>query len=437
MLNQDTLRESLSDLINTNAPPKSWHHFFNNNGPTNTLSTIINYYNTKGQTPLYEATTKLNINTCKFLLKAGANPSALNLDGQPCSFGPVQPTNDTKKVIQFLETLQFFTYLPFYNDTTGLSVDDIIGSSQFNIKEQMGVPDYDSLPSTLYLRKINDYITYQQLPQINHNIKIVNSSIDDEIKNQHNSESFFVLPSQLNAVEYPHFSQESIVKNINQYYQDQTAGPIGQLCVNHKIGQYLLKYASNDYFPSGINAVKYITQKVNEKINQNYHWSLKNGYLSVPQINDKIVEALVIDILLNNINEYVTICMVNCPVIDHIHMVHLIYASAIPVNAYTNTYIDDYLCKVSNILLMANYYGSLKFALSYAKAKVTKTKIFLLPLGGGVFNNRPKDIMESIKYSIGTLIENYGEGDVNNFLDINLLTWANSKKEYKVYVSLL
>merc|ERR1711904_6674 len=70
------------------------------------------------------------------------------------------------------------------------------------------------------------------------------------------------------------------------------------------------------------------------------------------------------------------------------HKVSLVYASAIPVNSYMNMCGRDqvqFQTDIAEQILVAQYYGALKTAAR--RSRGGKTKVFLMPLGGGVFGN--------------------------------------------------
>lgn len=234
------------------------------------------------------------------------------------------------------------------------------------------------------------------------------SAIDYEIEKEENKDCFFVLPSQLNGAEYPSYEKRYIVKKISQYKLDNTGGPRGQLAVHPACGQFILDNASNDNNLNGLNAVKDILDIIND---DKYDITLKNGYLKVPENNNKSSS------LKNNLDQIRILGMKNVKVDGYYYgrnnpdsgstrnnksyNVNLIYASAIPINTYTNEYINNNLKSIANSILIAQYYGSLCEAFKYNYKKKLKGKqIFLMPLGGGVFNNDIKDITECLLKSI-------------------------------------
>ncbi|CAE7685012.1 SPBP8B7.23, partial [Symbiodinium necroappetens] len=75
-------------------------------------------------------------------------------------------------------------------------------------------------------------------------------------------------------------------------------------------------------------------------------------------------------------------------------------------------------------VLRAQYYGALKHAARKAEASKTRRKVYLMPLGGGVFNNS----WELIARSMATAIEMLEDREFES-LEIHPLTWSGSAKE--------
>jgi len=76
---------------------------------------------------------------------------------------------------------------------------------------------------------------------------IVESEIVEEIQRGCNEGAFFVLPSQLNAAEYP--SSQHIVRSIEEYKNDKSGGARGQLAVHPGVGQFMLDNAACEEAP--------------------------------------------------------------------------------------------------------------------------------------------------------------------------------------------
>lgn len=263
------------------------------------------------------------------------------------------------------------------------------------------------------------------LESIKSNIKIVDSSIDSEIEDSKNNDAFFVLPSQLNGAEYPDFNV--IVEQISQYKFDRTGGPRGQLAVHPAVGQFILDNAANEHNPWGINAVRELIEKSGSSMR------LINGYLMVPKSSNdanKILESL------DNLK---IIGMKHIPVDGYYydrnnkngsnrqdHHVNLIYASAVPCGVYTNIYNSENLRKIANTIMIGEYYGALHQAYKHFNDNTGPVKIFLMPLGGGAFNNSFENIVNNIKLAVALLENKYP--DVDQKLDIKILTFYRSNE---------
>ena len=56
----------------------------------------------------------------------------------------------------------------------------------------------------------------------------------------------FLLPSQLNAAEYPHHTKKYIVTEVQDYVYDPTGGPRGQLAGDPAVAQFIIDNAANE-----------------------------------------------------------------------------------------------------------------------------------------------------------------------------------------------
>mmetsp|Transcript_88699 Transcript_88699/g.157073 ORF Transcript_88699/g.157073 Transcript_88699/m.157073 type:complete len:171 (+) Transcript_88699:3-515(+) len=105
------------------------------------------------------------------------------------------------------------------------------------------------------------------------------------------------------------------------------------------------------------------------------------------------------------------------------HTVSLVYASAVPVQAYMNRggpEQERLQLQVAEALSAVQYYGALKMAASRRK----NTKIYLMPLGGGVFNNPWNTIGKAMSLAVEML-----DADDLRVLDIQALTWEGNPAE--------
>lgn len=260
-------------------------------------------------------------------------------------------------------------------------------------------------------------------------IKIEDSEIMVEIQNPANGGAYFVLPSQLNGAEYP--SHSFIVDTIESYKYDNTGGPRAQLAVHPGPGQFVLDNAANDRRPHGISAVSSILQETRLA---GFHFELVNGYLALPWLTDPAKKRQALDVFRQHLHKMHLLVMEDIPACgltpDKLalsrarHRVSLLYASAVPVQAYVNKGVDSeqeaFQVQISEALLFAQYFGVLKMA----SRRRDRAKVFLLPLGSGVFNNPWESIAKSIALAVELL-----EEEERARLDIRVLTWSGNTAE--------
>lgn len=263
-------------------------------------------------------------------------------------------------------------------------------------------------------------------------IGITDSEIIAEISRASNQDAYFVLPSQLNGAEY--MSHSRIVREINSYRGDHTGGPRGQLAVHPAAGQFILDNAACDHRPHGINAVDGILAPLHAA---GFPFALVNGYLQVPALADgDCGEALRIvreslhtlrplvmeDVEASGVDPGVT------ALTGRTHRVNLVYASAVPVDVYLNPAKDAahnaFMKSVAEMVLVAQYYGALKHAASRETLAAGKRLVYLMPLGGGVFNNSSDSIARAMSRAVELL-----SPEALDVLDIQLLTFRGNPRE--------
>ena len=240
----------------------------------------------------------------------------------------------------------------------------------------------------------------------------------------------FVLPSQLNGAEYPSATDDSIVKEVNQYKSDLTAGPRGQIGADPAIAQFIIDNASNnERTDKGINNIR--------SMGQMNGITLKNGYLD---INEKDAD---IEKFKNNLQHMTILGVKNVAVVgldstymsfvNKDHTVDLIYASAVPLvpdsewEGYCNNDpTGDNTVEIANMILYAQYSAAMKLVALHRPA----SDLYLLPLGGGVFNNKANNIKRAIGAAFLTHKEKLKSANVN----VHVLTWMHSESnEYNEY----
>jgi hypothetical protein len=191
----------------------------------------------------------------------------------------------------------------------------------------------------------------------------------------------FVLPSQLNAAEYP--SDTAIVTRLCEYLVDRTGGPAGQLAGDPGIAQFIIDNASNRSRPTmgidntrGMGTIRGV--------------SLVNGYLKVDtgadvaQFERMLPEMTVLgvrDVPVRGLDAERS-RFVKTP-----HTVDLVYASAVPVGLYTNPRKTAEVRRIAGLTLLAQYTGAMRLAVERGNCD-----LYLMPLGGGVFGNEPTEI---------------------------------------------
>lgn len=465
--------DQLTDLI---IKDESLHKYYpafvsDNYHPTDLLKTLANKRNNQGQTPLYLAFQKANINLVIILMNVGAKCYVRNSDGSTPYMGFCKSDANKEKLQLFktniirnmsdihksakrlyLEnnTLKIESYAkgqaknPF---TTSMIHQDVAIFK--NLDKTKGAYLFDHSDGMLQCYDLNNFTSREKgtlgedvysttctflfqskliLEMIGSNLisaKNVNvpliycGNIATAIANPENKNHYFVLPSQLNGAEYP--SHDHIIETIDQYIYDQTGGPIGQLSVHTGIGQFILDNAANKNKPYGINGVKYLSDNEIKSV---------NGYLKVsPNITkERVVQFK------NDINKLIIVGMENCLVKNH--NVHLIYASAVPINCYVNPYSNQNLVEIANTILVGEYFGAMQIALLKGQELGIRQCIHLMPLGGGVFRNSSTDIMQSILTAIANLEAKYGVATVTHFLDVRLLCYERSNEKV-IYLDIL
>lgn len=272
-------------------------------------------------------------------------------------------------------------------------------------------------------------------------IHVVSSEVMAEMQKPENADAFFVLPSQFNGVEFP--SHCSVVEAIEEYKYDNTGGPAAQLAAHPAIGQFLLANAATQGRPHGISSVRRVLRKANTALmekgvtSQKQMFDVINGYLRMPVPDCDETATLALNALrmaLPSLRLLVTfdakvqgLAAGRAQFSTADHSVNLVYASAVPINAYVNgigavqkkfgdAEMQEFQNTIARLFLLAQYFGSLRTAANFARESGRRSKVFLMPLGGGVFRNPWESIVESIARAVELLPEEDLE-----WLDIGLL----------------
>eukprot|EP00403_Amphidinium_massartii_P029876 CAMPEP_0178389732 /NCGR_PEP_ID=MMETSP0689_2-20121128/10278_1 /TAXON_ID=160604 /ORGANISM="Amphidinium massartii, Strain CS-259" /LENGTH=753 /DNA_ID=CAMNT_0020010211 /DNA_START=64 /DNA_END=2325 /DNA_ORIENTATION=- len=280
-----------------------------------------------------------------------------------------------------------------------------------------------------------EYAPVRSLPCIS----VVSSEIVEEVQQISSDGAFFVLPSQLNGAEYP--SERTIVARLEDYKYDRTGGPRGQLAVHPASGQFMLDNAACDHRPAGISAVDHMLRAARaampSAVAKNYDMHLKNGYLVLPHC-DPALQPEVMD------GVRAALHTLRCLIMKDVqasglapsftamsaarHRVSLVFASAVPVDAYMNRVNSRsqlaFQTEIGRLFLVGQYYGAMRAAIP---ASGPPRRVFLMPLGGGVFNNRLEVITGAISTAIDLLVH---DGiDVKAKLDIYGLAFKGKPSE--------
>jgi len=281
-------------------------------------------------------------------------------------------------------------------------------------------------------------------------VRVLSSEVMEEIQNPSNANAFFVLPSQLNGAEYP--SPVHPVHLIDAYKFDRTAGPRGQLALHPAVGQFLLDNAAKQGAPRGFNAVDDLLTRVNAKheLEHAQQFRSENGYFKVP----KVCSKQLVSSLEKELGCLKTIAAMHVPATgldptlsrwsDQSHVVNMVYASAVPVNAYNNQLLSEGKAlksqeAVAAILLRGAYYGAIRLALEYyaQQTSPSRIKVFLMPVGGGVFNNSMSSIARCISEAIELSAVLCPPEQLVDRLDLCVLTWNGKPEESENFKSLL
>ena len=234
-------------------------------------------------------------------------------------------------------------------------------------------------------------------------IEVVNSNVSVEIASPANAEALFVIPSQFNGVEYP--NPNTVIRQFQDYVNDPTGGPAAQLAIHPAVGQFLLDTA-------------FQTNTLGALLRQLPKMRMINGYLKVPQGQVAAADVL------SNLDKVGVLLMENALVKDGTHSVNMIYASGVPINAYTNLYSDDNLRLIAYYIMVAQYYAALEIS-THGRSR----KVFLMLLGAGVFNNRVcEDTIAAIKTALYLFEQKYGTG---MGIQVKILTYKGNPAEYQ------
>merc|ERR1712151_1463944 len=166
----------------------------------------------------------------------------------------------------------------------------------------------------------------------------------------------------------------------------------------------------------------------------------KNGYMELPKTNDEKTAENVFNAMVKELHHLRPLIMHDVPACGltpdkkdwskATHSVGLVYASAVPVNAYlnrsTNAQEKKLHAKLVEAGLIAQYYGAIQH-IAERTPRGSKTKVFMLPLGGGVFNNSWESIGTAMCQAAELLADR--DAALFNKLELEALAWSGNPYE--------
>jgi nicotinic acid mononucleotide adenylyltransferase len=235
--------------------------------------------------------------------------------------------------------------------------------------------------------------------------------IQTEIQKSGRRHKIFVLPSQLNAAEYP--NDKTIINEVDYYKYDETGGPLGQLSADPAVAQFIIDNACNDKRPDeGINNVR-LMGEINGIRFHNGYLKVKNN-VDVEAFKEAIPNMTILgikDVPVRGLDSV----MKNF--VNMLHKVDLIYASAVPYGnlktgelTYGNSKHEN-VRTIAKLTLFAQYVGSMRLAISRGNCE-----LILMPLGGGFFKNALEDIKSAIISAYDYMEEELKKSNVTVYL---------------------
>ncbi|MEK9657298.1 MAG: hypothetical protein VW378_02855 [bacterium] len=292
---------------------------------------------------------------------------------------------------------------------------------------------------TLYTCLSRPSLTAAVLPEHYQPITFHDSDIISELQNSENSGAIFATASQFNSKE--ELSPQTASSSLEDYARDHSVGPISQLTCDQGVAQAIIDNGDGDVNPGGINSLKDLLPVLNEGKDSSKCFSLQNGYLHVPEGLTDSERVAVLDTLKTHIHLLRLPLSSDLVVSGHSHRVGMGYASAVPIN-----YINDYgarLCNnglqtaegeqrqayfnfveaISQELIQEQYLQTLHQAYKQSQSSddLSRVKAFLLPLGGGFFNNSHTTIMSAMLKAAAIMRANFPDFDTK--VDMKCLTY--------------
>lgn len=242
---------------------------------------------------------------------------------------------------------------------------------------------------------------------------ILSSEIISEMQKEDNAGALFVVPAQFNGAEYP--SDTRVVHDVEEYTKDPShSGSRAQLAAHPAAAQFLLDNAATVDHPKGINAV--------DEIATMDGLDVVNGYMKISSNSNSENEERkqnTLEELKQRLNSLRLLVMDHVttegllPDLQHFatskHTVGLVYASALVENDVDDDVQAEYRSQVAEQMLIAQYYGALKYAAETTQKAVELTprhmprKVFLMPLGRRNVKNSWEIIAKSMAQAIQML----------------------------------
>lgn len=273
-------------------------------------------------------------------------------------------------------------------------------------------------------------------------LTVISSDIEVEMNDPSNLNASFVIPSQENAAEYQSYVPTSIVKNVKEYINDPTAGPIAQLQGSIAVAQAILDNTGNVYNENGISLLSKVIYKLNaflistlEESVDGDHFRSVNGYIKVPRhLNSEDWES--VKFALQKYLKYMILFSTQNLKLIGGNVVDMYYCYAIPISiGLFNTNNVKEIRELSQELLTIQFFGVLREAMN-SENRVGKKKVYLMPVGGGVWNNPRNNIAKAVENALRMLVTQYDRKYILKKLDIIFLTYNQSPNEGRVFTTL-
>jgi hypothetical protein len=354
-----------------------------------------------------------------------------------------------------------FSFASFYGDPTKTRkpyFNDYLSCLK-NVKDRFGSE------SDPYGSQIDNFrpVESSKLRQFGKNpqckIVLVKGNVGAEVQKEDNDGSVFVGASQLNGAEYP-FPEP--VTDLNEYKYDSTGGPLLQLSCHPVVAKFILDHAERTGFTSSPFLVINAVDGVLPKCSRNFNVKLNNGYLEVSEKlkdgkelelnvgeNPSPNATAIFDSFCDNLKvlqtDDVPTSGLTPPTPPNIYTefnsnstskVSLIYASAVPLSYSlrgSNVNPEKSMLQycVAGFDLVAQYFGAMVSAynksINQKQQSQTKVKLFLTPLGGGVFKNPREMIASSVLLAYYQAQQLFA--DFDDKVKVIFLVWDGSPDE--------